>query len=572
MSYIGRLRREGLAGLLTCIAVGLVFSSAAFGALPASWSSQDVGGPGQPGSASESGGTWIVAGSGGDIWGNTDQFHYACRQVHGNFDISCRVVSFVGGDNAWRKGGLMARATLNGDSRNVAAVLSSANGIRTQSRTADGGASASGGDTGVSAPQYLRLQRTGNTFRGYRSDDGSTWVQQWTDRVVAMPDTIYVGFAVTSHNNGQTTTYTFDGLKGFPVLNDAGASVIAMTSASLDGELVEAAGATAVWAYWGLTDGGTSKSGAGAWEQVESLGLQGVGALSTGLTGLTPDTRYYYRYYASNATWNVWAPVPAMFTSLSSFSWDGDTDDMWGTAANWAATNVPDTAGESAKFGGSGDGDVDLNGNSYTIDSIDFTGGDYTLVDNGSGSLTVGALTHAAGANTFSANVSVTGTTDVSGGTLALDPVDAFSAGAVSLGGGTLEVRGTAPVTSVLTNVLAHKGYNINNDALHNLHNNGGLMATTPYGTTTLTDGPADRGLDFNNDADFLNTGVVNQNDNYMNLFIGYFVPQETGAHEFRIEQDDDVTSMWLDLDRDGVFEAPGGLDTGESIRGTGND
>jgi len=147
----------------------------------------------------------------------------------------------------------------------------------------------------------------------------------------------------------------------------------------------------------------------------------------------------------------------------------------------------------------------------------------------------------------------------------------AYAAG----GADVTEARGTFEVTAMLSapaisNVtvnfafggaavggrLIHKGYHVQPQADMDLNNNGGLMALTPYGTATLTVGPAGRGLDFNNDADFINSGAINQNDNYMNLFLGYFTPQETGTFEFRRGADDDRMGIWLDLDRDGVFES----------------
>ena len=68
-------------------------------------------------------------------------------------------------------------------------------------------------------------------------------------------------------------------------------------------------------------------------------------------------------------------------------------------------------------------------------------------------------------------------------------------------------------------------------------------------GAALLTDGPGGRGLDFNNDGDFTGTGAIGQNNNYANLFIGYFTPQETGVHGFRRNQDDDRCGIWLDLE-----------------------
>jgi len=46
-----------------------------------------------------------------------------------------------------------------------------------------------------------------------------------------------------------------------------------------------------------------------------------------------------------------------------------------------------------------------------------------------------------------------------------------------------------------------------------------------------LTTGPGGRGLNFDNDTDFINTGVIGQVDNYSNLFVGTFTAPETGTY-----------------------------------------
>ena len=54
---------------------------------------------------------------------------------------------------------------------------------------------------------------------------------------------------------------------------------------------------------------------------------------------------------------------------------------------------------------------------------------------------------------------------------------------------------------------------------------------------------------------------VINQADNYSNLWIGTFTPNVTGTWGFRNAGDDDVGALWIDVDQDGVFEStPPGL------------
>jgi hypothetical protein len=55
----------------------------------------------------------------------------------------------------------------------------------------------------------VRLIRTGDTFTGYVSTDGHDWKQ--VDRIVVpMGRTIYVGLALTAHNNSALNSALFD--------------------------------------------------------------------------------------------------------------------------------------------------------------------------------------------------------------------------------------------------------------------------------------------------------------------------------------------------------------------------
>lgn len=126
---------------------------------------------------------------------------------------------------------------------------------------------------------------------------------------------------------------------------------------------------------------------------------------------------------------------------------------------------------------------------------------------------------------------------------------------------------------------LRHYGSHVNNDGLvmdlnanAGMYNQGNPSAFAYlYGQAMLTSGPGNRGLDFNDDNDFINTGAIGQVDNYSNLFIGYLQVDaaKAGAWNLRINQQDDPTGIWIDLDRDGVFESTTaglGSDRGEQL------
>ena len=85
------------------------------------------------------------------------------------------------------------------------------------------------------------------------------------------------------------------------------------------------------------------------------------------------------------------------------------------------------------------------------------------------------------------------------------------------------------------------------------------MLGLTPSGSNYLTEGPGGRGLDFNNDSDYRNAGIgINRNNNYLSLFNGVFFAPTSGTYGWEIRGNDDRGTIWLDLDRDGVFETNG--------------
>jgi regulation of enolase protein 1 (concanavalin A-like superfamily) len=55
---------------------------------------------------------------------------------------------------------------------------------------------------------WIRLQRIKNVFTGYYSTDGKTW-KPYTTFTLELPDKIYLGLAVTSHNTEKSSSAGF---------------------------------------------------------------------------------------------------------------------------------------------------------------------------------------------------------------------------------------------------------------------------------------------------------------------------------------------------------------------------
>jgi len=60
------------------------------------------------------------------------------------------------------------------------------------------------------APVWVRLERSGNTFTAFTSDDGLAWTALGAPQDIIMNATIYVGLAVSARNDGSLCTVTFD--------------------------------------------------------------------------------------------------------------------------------------------------------------------------------------------------------------------------------------------------------------------------------------------------------------------------------------------------------------------------
>jgi hypothetical protein len=168
----------------------------------------DIGNPGLAGSTSYANGTYTLRGSGWDIEGGWDAFHFAYQSLDGNRTIVARVDSMTN-TNSWAKAGVMIRETLNPDSKHAMVVVTPNNGVAFQRRTSAGGTTAHRAGAAVKAPYWVKLKRSGNYFTAYQSTDGVTWAQIGSRVTISMGSTVFVGLAVTSHDDTKLSTATF---------------------------------------------------------------------------------------------------------------------------------------------------------------------------------------------------------------------------------------------------------------------------------------------------------------------------------------------------------------------------
>ena len=155
-------------------------------------------------------GTYTMTGSGADIWGQSDQFHYAFKTLAGPGSIAARVESLTN-TNSSAKAAVMIRETLDADSKYLLVALTPGNGVIADYRFETGGSTQQeNSQTGIVAPYWVKIERdfAGN-ITAYSSADGSSWQVMGQPIPFQMSASAYIGLAVTAHNANLTCEAKF---------------------------------------------------------------------------------------------------------------------------------------------------------------------------------------------------------------------------------------------------------------------------------------------------------------------------------------------------------------------------
>lgn len=184
------------------VAVGAI--SSASGQTPVG--SVDIGAVAITGSSVQTADGWSVSGSGSDIWGSRDQFHYLHFNRNADVTVTCLVNDFTGSDHSWRKAGIMFRNKIGegGSAQSMIAVTGW--GVSHQTRAQDNSSTGSyHGSYPVSAV-WIRLVKQGSTITSFIKRDGEYDFMQYNSVEVTFGESFYVGLAVTSHDNTKLAT------------------------------------------------------------------------------------------------------------------------------------------------------------------------------------------------------------------------------------------------------------------------------------------------------------------------------------------------------------------------------
>jgi TolB protein len=196
-------------GLITLMVLLLMQSGGCAQSLGIFDNSSDVGSVTHAGSARfiQDSNEYRITGGGENIWGQKDAFQYLWKRGSGDFSLTTGVRWIGVGKNPHRKAGWMIRQSLTADSPYADAVVHG-NGLAClQFRKTRGGQTEEIQSPG-SAPAFVRLERRGQVFSLYISEEGKVF-QPAGSVSVALHDPVYVGLFVCSHDDTTTETAIF---------------------------------------------------------------------------------------------------------------------------------------------------------------------------------------------------------------------------------------------------------------------------------------------------------------------------------------------------------------------------
>jgi Tol biopolymer transport system component len=172
----------------------------------------DVGNAAIPGSCvySPDAGTYTISGSGDNMWGNVDAFHYIWKRCAGDLLLECRVDWLGLGKNLHRKAGWMVRESLDADAPYADVAVHGDGLISLQYRKTRGGLTAEV-QSPFRSPALLRLERNGDVFTLSASQKGGPF-RRVGSLSIPLPDSVYAGLAACSHDNSISETAVVSGV------------------------------------------------------------------------------------------------------------------------------------------------------------------------------------------------------------------------------------------------------------------------------------------------------------------------------------------------------------------------
>jgi regulation of enolase protein 1 (concanavalin A-like superfamily) len=312
--------------------------------LPDEWASEDIGVPGWGGYAEYDPGTGIFthAGSGDNVSGGHDEMRFTYQSLSGDGTIVARVAE-IPNTHQWATAGVDIRDSLADNAKHAGMVMSQNNGPQFMWRTSAGASSSAiNNNTGTAfRPRWVKLERVGNTFRGYVSDNGVNWTQ-YGSATVSMGQRVYIGLLTNSQSNTKLNEAKLDGVT---VTGNLGVPAPTYNEMASPANVVVTPGVgTALSVGWDAVEGAT---GYRVEQSSDGITFAQAGQTAADDTDfatslLVGSMRYFFRVSALDGSGGVSAPSaagsgvnrPSAVTGASVTSWQSTA-----VILNWKDTD-----------------------------------------------------------------------------------------------------------------------------------------------------------------------------------------------------------------------------------------
>ena len=156
------------------------------------WTGSDVGSVGVAGSDSYNSatGVYTISGSGADINGTADAFHFVYQTLTGDGELEARVGSLQNTNGA-AKAGLMIRQSTAAGSINGFIAITPTNGINFEQRTTlNGSTTLVQTSANTMVPYWLKIIKDGTLISVYQAPDGINWTYQGEVRLTSLTNPV----------------------------------------------------------------------------------------------------------------------------------------------------------------------------------------------------------------------------------------------------------------------------------------------------------------------------------------------------------------------------------------------
>jgi hypothetical protein len=204
--------------LAVVLALAAWFSRSAAADVPG-WSDQTFGDTIQGSASIDANGVITIKGAGADTWVREDEFHILYKPLKGDGSVTTKMLSGEEGHSA-SKIGVVMRNDLEDSAAPVVHLVQTPTGGGQEIHRGVAGEEMSMDFKSAKAdyqifprktPVWLKIERRGDFFTQYASDDGVLWIPVTRALHIPMKEEIVAGLSVMSHVDDELLTGTFDG-------------------------------------------------------------------------------------------------------------------------------------------------------------------------------------------------------------------------------------------------------------------------------------------------------------------------------------------------------------------------